>query len=123
MGFDSKMISKLVDGLSKMNKDALIHKDKKGNIIYDKETKDTEIVKYDIDIDEYMKKEVLIYVPDAKAFFEENLSLKKPVIKTGAEIPFNRYFYQYIKPISSDELIEQLHASEINVRSKMDKLF
>ena len=42
-----------------------------------------------------MAREVLPHIPDAAAFFEENLGAKKPVIKTGAEIPFTRYFYKY----------------------------
>ena len=89
---DKNTLEKIAEGLSVMDKSAEIQKDRKGNIIYDKETKDTEIVKYEESIDDYMKREVLPHVPDAKAFFEENLSKKIPVIKTGAEIPFSRYF-------------------------------
>ena len=85
----------VMEGLSKMDKEAEIQRDKKGNIIYDRETKDTEDVCIEESIDDYMKREVLPFVPDAKAFFEEDLSKKKPVIKTGAEIPFTRYFYKY----------------------------
>ena len=51
-----------------------------------------------------MAREVLPHIPDAAAFFEENLSAKKPVIKTGAEIPFTRYFYKYQQPTASEEL-------------------
>lgn len=69
-----------------------------------KDTKDTEIVPIDESIDDYMEREVLPYVPDAEAFFEEDLSKKKPVVKTGAEIPFTRYFYKYEQPESSEEL-------------------
>lgn len=83
---DKKLLDKVADGLSVMDKDAEIQKDKKGNILYDKETKDTELVKWEESIDDYMAREVLPHVPDAKAFFEENLGKKKPVIKTGAEI-------------------------------------
>lgn len=50
---DKKVFDKLMDGLSVMDKNAEIQKDKKGNIIYDKESKDTEIVKFDEDIDDY----------------------------------------------------------------------
>ena len=71
-----------------MDKSAEIQRDKKGDIIYDKETKDTEIVKYEENIEDYMAREVLPHVPDAKWFFEEDLSKKNPVAKTGAEIPF-----------------------------------
>ena len=89
---DKKLLDKIADGLSVMDKAAEIQKDKKGNILYDKETKDTELVKWEESIDDYMTREVLPHVPDAKAFFEEDLGKKKPVIKTGAEIPFTRYF-------------------------------
>lgn len=92
---DKKLLDKIADGLSVMDKAAEIQKDKKGNILYDKETKDTELVKWEESIDDYMTREVLPHVPDAKAFFEEDLGKKKPVIKTGAEIPFTRYFYKF----------------------------
>ena len=67
---DKKLLEKIADGLSVMDKDAEIQRDKKGNIIYDKDTKDTEIVKWDEDIEDYMAREVLPHVPDAKWFFE-----------------------------------------------------
>lgn len=70
---DKKLLEKIADGLSVMDKSAMIQRDRKGNIIYDKETKDTEIVKYEEHIDDYMAREVLPYIPDAVAFFEENL--------------------------------------------------
>lgn len=44
---DKKLLDKVADGLSVMDKDAEIQKDKKGNILYDKETKDTELVKWE----------------------------------------------------------------------------
>lgn len=122
-GFDKKLLPKLVDGLSRMNKEAVIQRDKKGNIIYDKETKDTEIVRYDEDIETYMEREVLPYVPDAKAFFEENLTAKKPVIKIGAEIPFTRYFYKYQQPEKSEILEREFLAIEKSVSEKINTLF
>ena len=83
---DKKLLEKIADGLSVMDKNAEIQRDRKGNIIYDKETKDTELVKWEESIEDYMAREVLPHIPDAAAFFEENLGAKKPVIKTGAEI-------------------------------------
>lgn len=120
---DKKMIEKIADGLSKMDKEAEIQRDKKGNILYDKSTKDTEIVKYEEDIDTYMKREVLPHVPDAAYFFEENLGAKKPVIKTGAEIPFTRYFYKYQQPVPSEELEKQFLELEESVAERIKKLF
>ena len=122
-GFDKKIIVKLIDGLSKMNKSAVIQRDKKGNIIYDKDTKDTEIVRYDEDIEVYMAREVLPHIPDAKAFFEENLTAKKPVIKVGAEIPFTRYFYKYQQPEKSEVLENEFLTIENSVSEKIKALF
>ena len=120
---DKKTIAKIADGLSVMDKEADIQKDKKGNIIYDKATKDTEIVKYEEDIDTYMEREVLPHVPDAEAFFEEDLSKKKPVIKTGAEIPFTRYFYKYEAPRSSEEIEKEFIELEKSVNERIQSLF
>lgn len=120
---DKKLIEKIADGLSEMDKTADIQRDKKGNILYDKDTKDTEIVKYEENIEDYMDREVLPHVPDAKWFFEENLSAKKPVIKTGAEIPFTRYFYKYQQPTPSEELEKQFIEIEQSVSERIAKLF
>ena len=120
---DKKLIEKIADGLSIMDKNAEIQRDKNGNILYDKETRDTEIVKYEEDIDTYMAREVLPHIPDAKAFFEEDLSKKKPVIKTGAEIPFTRYFYKYQQPTPSEELEERFTTLEQSVNERVAKLF
>ncbi len=106
-----------------MDKNAEIQCDKRGEIIYDKESKDTELVKFEEDIDTYMTHEVLPHIPDAKAFFEENLTSKKPVIKTGAEIPFTRYFYKYKQPTPSEELEQRFVALEKSVNKRVAKLF
>ncbi len=120
---DKKLLEKIADGLSVMDKNADIQKDKKGNIIYDKTTKDTEIVKYQESIEDYMNREVLPHVPDAKYFFEENLGAKNPVIKTGAEIPFTRYFYKYQQPESSKVLEQKFIDLEKSVNERIAKLF
>lgn len=120
---DKKMIKKVIDGLSKMDKTAEIQTDKKGNILYDKDTEDTEIVNINTSIDDYMAKEVLPFVPDAKAFFNEDLGKKKPVIKTGAEIPFTRYFYQYQKPESVEKLADEIKSLESEINAEMQDLF
>ena len=120
---DKKVIKKVIDGLSKMDKTAEIQTDKKGNILYDKDTEDTEIVNINILIDDYMAKEVLPFVPDAKVFFNEDLGKKKPVIKTGAEIPFTRYFYKYQKPASVEKLADKIKSLESEINAGMQELF
>ncbi len=120
--FENKIVDKVVDGLGKMDKEAPISRDKHGNIIYDKDTKDIEIVPYKQTIEEYMNKEVLPYIPDAEAFFEEKIDTKKPIIKTGAEIPFTRIFYKYKKQESSDKLLEDFIEIDKKVNEKIKKL-
>lgn len=120
---EKKLLEKIADGLSVMDKSAVIQKDKKGNVIFDKETKDTEIVQWDEDIEDYMTREVWPHIPDAKAFFEEDLSKKSPVIRTGAEIPFTRYFYRYQPPTASEDLETRFMELELSVSERVSKLF
>ena len=120
---DKKLLEKIADGLSVMDKNAKIQCDRKGNIIYDKETKDVELVRFEEHIDDYMAREVLPHIPDAAAFFEENLGAKKTVIKTGAEITFTRCFYKYQQPTSSDVLENKFMDLELSVSERVAKLF
>lgn len=120
---DKKLLDKIADGLSVMDKNAEIQRDKHGEILYDKDSKDTEFVPYEESIDDYMAREVLPHVPDAKAFWEEKADAKKPVIKTGAEIPFTQYFYKYEQPVPSEELAKQFTELEQSVSQRIAKLF
>lgn len=118
-----KISEKIIDGLSHIDKNAEIQRDKKGNIKYDGETKSIELVPFRMDIQEYMEKEVLPYVPDGKAFFEENLGKKNPIIKTGAEIPFPKLFYKYQHPRSSDEIAKEIIENEKSLINNLNELF
>ena len=124
---DNKLLEKIADGLSVMDKDAEVQTVKKGKnageIIYDKASKDTELVRWDETIEDYMAREVLPHVPDAQWFWEENVGAKKPVIKTGAEIPFTRYFYKYQQPEASEVLAERFNELERDVDERIRKLF
>ena len=127
VGIDKKLFDKILDGLPIMDKEAEIQREtkgkKKGEIIYDKASKDTEIVKWDEDIETYMAREVLPHVPDAKWFWEEDVGAKKPVIKTGAEIPFTRYFYKYQQPEASEVLAQRFMELDSSVNGRIQKLF
>ncbi len=120
---DKKLIDKIMAGLSVMDKKATIQRDRKGNIIFDTETKDIEIVKFEESIEDYMTREVLPYISDAVAFFEEKIDAKKPVIKTGAEIPLPRYFYKYTQPTPSSEIEAKFIELEHSVSQKITALF
>ena len=120
---NKKLLDKVADGLSEMDKSAVIQRDKKGNIIYDKETKDVELVNIRETIEDYMQREVWPHKADAQWFWEEDLSKKNPVIKTGAEIPFTRYFYKYQKPQATEELQQQFQQLEAEVQAAMAEIF
>lgn len=55
--------------------------------------------------------------------FEEDLSKKKPVIKTGAEIPFKHYFCKYQKPEGSAVLRELFEKLEKSIAERVTKIF
>lgn len=120
---NDKLFPKIMEGLSQMDKTAVIQRDNKGEVIYDTDSKDSEFVRFDESIDDYMQREVLPHIPDAKAFFEEKLTGKNPVIRTGAEIPFTRYFYKYQKPTDSAVLRAQFEELEKSVAEHITKIF
>lgn len=113
---------KFVDALSERDESAPIQTDRRGNTIYDKDTKDTERVPLLVDVDEYMEREVYPYVPDAHVTFDENLAAKKPVIKTGAEIPFTRYFYKYQEPENPEDVLAEVLKLDAQAQSGLAAL-
>jgi type I restriction enzyme M protein len=121
-GFDKKTIEKIMDGLSIMDKKAKVQTNKKGEVIYDKQTKDIELVKYTENINDYMKREVLPYLPDAMSFYEEDLTAKNPKIKVGAEIPFTRLFYKYVEPEESGDILKDFIELDKEADKKVKEL-
>ncbi len=121
--YDAKLVGKIAEALGEMDKTAEIVRDKKGDVVLDKDSKDTEIVAYKEDIADYMAREVLPHIPDAVAVYEENLTAKKPVVKVGAEIPFTRYFYKYQQPKPSEELAARFMELEKSVQERISNLF
>lgn len=79
-----------------------VEKDKKGNPKPDPKLRDTENVPLKEDIQAYFEREVLPHVPDA---WIDNEKTKK-----GCEIPFNRYFYQYVPPRPLEVIDAELKA-------------
>ena len=70
-----------------------------------------------------MREEVLPHVPDAIYFFEEDMNAKKTIIKTGAEIPFIRYFYEYKEPENSKKLEKDFLEIEESLNKRIEELF
>ena len=84
---------------------------KRGVVQVDPKRRDTEIIPIKQDIDEYIKTEVLPFVPDAFADRSKD--------KIGYEIPFTRYFYKYTPPRSSEEILKEIIANENELQTTL----
>ena len=90
--------------LAERDKTATVCTDAKGNPEPDPELRDYENVPIKENINEYMKREILPYVPDA--WVDESKT------KIGYEINFNRHFYKYTPPRPLDEIEAYLKTIE-----------
>lgn len=88
---------------------------KKGKKQPDSSLRDTENVPLKEDINEYFKREVLPFVPDA--WIDEKKS------KIGYEIPFTRYFYKYEAPKPSDEIMAEILELEKELDGSLSEVF
>lgn len=88
---------------------------KKGNKVPVKGATDTEIIPLTDNVDEYFKKNVLPYNPDA--FMDRSKD------KIGYEIPFTRIFYKFEEPKSSDEIFKEIKELEAEETELMKELF
>lgn len=124
-GISDSRVNGIAMILSIMDKTAVVQKNRKGEIIVDPTTKDTEIIKLAQDPEEYFKKEVYPHVPDAIWKYEFDSSKKVSTNnreKQGAEFPFTRYFYEYTAPESADELLTQFMEIEKSLAEKIAQL-
>ena len=88
---------------------------KKGKPVADKSLRDTENVPMTEDIESYMSREVLPFVPDAW--------VDDKVTKVGYEIPMTRYFYKYQAPESADSIAARISALEAEIAESLKNLF
>lgn len=124
-GFSASRLSGIAMILSVMDKTAVVQKDKKGEIIVDSTTKDTEIIKLTKDPEEYFSEEVYPHVPDAIWCYEYDPSKKESATnkeKQGAEFPFTRFFYEYKAPEAADDLLAQFMELEKSLTAKIAQL-
>lgn len=88
---------------------------KKGKPVPDKALRDTENVPMKEDIQTYMEREVLPYVPD------DWVDEKAP--KVGYEIPMTRYFYKYQPPEAADSIVARISSLESDIAESLKNLF
>lgn len=88
---------------------------KKGKPVADSELRDTENVPLTEDIHEYLQREVIPFAPDA--WIDESKT------KIGYEIPFTRYFYKYVPPRPSDEVLSEIMTLQKDLEQTLKGLF
>lgn len=118
---ESKIFNNEFFGYRKVTVETPLYDDK-GNIVYKKNGKiepdvnkrDTENVPLTQNIDEYMKKEVLPYNPEAW--------VDKSKTKIGYEIPFTRLFYKYVAPEKSEDIAKRIMEIEDRIAKNFAEL-
>lgn len=87
----------------------------KGKLQVDTSKRDTEQIPLKIDIDEYIHKEVLPFVPDGFADRSKD--------KIGYEIAFTRYFYKYSPPRNSEDIMKEILENEESIDGVLKAVF
>ncbi|MGF9992359.1 class I SAM-dependent DNA methyltransferase [Bacillus mycoides] len=88
---------------------------KKGKPVADTSLRDTENVPLTEDIEEYFKREVLPFAPDA--WIDEKKT------KIGYEIPFTRYFYRYTPPTPAKDIMAEIMTIEKELDGALEEIF
>jgi type I restriction enzyme M protein len=104
---DAPLKKAILAALSERDETVAICLDAKGNLEPDADLRDTESVPLGEDIDEYVAREVLPYVPDAW--------VDEAKTKIGYEINFNRYFYKYAPPRPLAEIEADIKTLETEI--------
>ena len=124
-GMSASRLTGIAMVLAVMDKTAVVQKDRKGEIIKDTTTKDTEIIKLTQDPEKYFEAEVYPHVPDAIWAYEFDPEKKESATnkeKLGAEFPFTRFFYEYKEPEKADDLLAQFMELEKSLSEKIASL-
>jgi type I restriction enzyme M protein len=129
LGLGGPALKAISAALAVRDEDAPIIADRKGSAEPDPELRDNEnvplpsvtvtfaedpterfsTVEYRTAVEDYMRNEVLPYVPDAWVNHERT--------KIGYEIPLTRYFYKYVPPRPIDEIDAEIKALEVEIQA------
>ncbi len=105
----------ILAALSERDEYADICTDKNGKPEPDTDLRDHELVPLTEDWREYVRREVLPFVPDAWVDESYADTSDKKVGRVGYEINFNRYFYQYTPPRPLEEIDAELRELETEI--------
>jgi len=114
LSLPAALFKDILMALSERDESADICTDAKGNPEPDPELRDFENVPLKEDVDEYMQREVLPYVPDAWVDASKT--------KIGYEINFNRYFYKYTPPRPLEEIEADLKKIEKEIADMLSEV-
>ena len=99
-----------------------ICKDTKGNLDYDIDKRDHEIIPFHENINEFFDREVLSFFPDAWINQKYKDHKDNNIGRIGYQVNFNRYFYKY-KPLRKpDKIKEELIILESEIKKIMDEM-
>lgn len=116
-GIDVKtpLLKAIIVALSEKDETADICTDAKGNPEPDPDLRDTEQIPFKEDIDEYIRREVLPYVPDAWVDASKT--------KKGYEIPFTRHFYKYTELGNAEDTLREIQSLGVKIQAGIAELF
>lgn len=112
----------ILSALSERDEDAQTCRDAKGNPEPDTDLRDHELVPLDQDWRDYVRREVLPFVPDAWVDETYTDATDGGVGRVGYEINFNRYFYKYVPPRPLAEIDAELKALEAEIAGLLQEV-
>lgn len=112
----------ILSALSEREEDAEVCTDAKGNPEPDTDLRDHELVPLGEDWRDYVRREVLPFVPDAWVDETYTDARDGGVGRVGYEINFNRYFYKYVPPRALEEIDTELKALEAEIAGLLQEV-
>nr|WP_281723011.1 class I SAM-dependent DNA methyltransferase [Nitrosomonas nitrosa] len=112
----------VLSALSDRDEVADICLDADGKPEADSELRDHELVPLGEDWREYLKREVLPFVPDAWVDESYIDPKDKQVGRVGYELNFNRYFYKYVPPRPLEEIDAELKSLESEIANLLKEV-
>ena len=55
--------------------------------------------------------------------YNKDAWIDKKKTQIGYEIPFTRYYYKYVEPENSDDILERIKKNESDIMNSLRKLF
>ncbi|MBT9438535.1 MAG: N-6 DNA methylase [Desulfobacterales bacterium] len=114
LNIPAPLFKAILMALSERDVTADLCKDKNGNPEPDSDLRDYENVPLKEDISDYMGREVLPHVPDAR--------VDESKTKIGYEINFNRYFYKYTPPRPLEVIEGELKGIEKEIAEMLEEM-